>query len=93
MEPVPFIVTVDLKQAKCKRTADSGCMLQGAREQFRKVLRLVQLNQFQSARLQLREGSASTLRKDLRDVEGLYPGVSSEVRLPTPSNLPHPTEN
>lgn len=90
---MPFILTVDLKQAKCKQTADSDCMLQGAREQFRKVLRLVQLNQFQSARLQLREGSASTLRKDLRDVEGLYPGVSSEVRLPTPSNPPHPTED
>ena len=59
--------------------------MQGAREQFRKVLRLVQLNQFQSARLQLREGSASNLRKDLRDVEGLYPGVSSEVQHCPPS--------
>ena len=90
---MPVIVPVHLKLGEYKHLTDSYCMLQGAREQFRKVLRLVQLNQFQSARLQLREGSASTLRKDLRDVEGLYPGVSSEVRLPTPSNLPHPTEN
>lgn len=54
-------------------------MLQGAQEQFRKVQRLVQLKQFQSARLQLREGVASNLRKDLRDVEGLYPAVTAEV--------------
>ena len=57
-------------------------MLQGAQEQFRKVQRLVQLKQFQSARLQLREGIASSLRKDLRDVEDLYPAVSTEVCFP-----------
>jgi hypothetical protein len=55
-----------------------GC-LQAAKEQFAKVLRLVQLEQFRSARLELREGTASSLRKDLRDAQEIYPTVSLEV--------------
>lgn len=53
---------------------------QAAREQFSKVLRLVQLGQFKTARLELREGIASNLRKDLRDAQEQYPAVSLEVR-------------
>lgn len=52
---------------------------QAAREQFSRVSRLVQLKQFNSARLQLREGAASTLRKDLRDAQDLY--ITEEVCL------------
>ena len=53
--------------------------LQAVQQQMGKVITLVQLEQYNAARLQLREGSASSLRKDLRDAQDLYPGVTSEV--------------
>lgn len=38
----------------------------------------MQLKQFNSARLQLQEGAASTLRKDLKDAQDLY--ITEQVR-------------
>lgn len=47
-----------------------------AQQQIAKVTRLVQLEQYDSARRQLREGVVSTLRKDLRDAQESYKRVT-----------------
>lgn len=54
--------------------------MQAALQQISKVERMVQLEQFSGARLQLREGSASTLRKDLRDAQEFSPQITDTVR-------------
>lgn len=55
-------------------------LMQAALQQISKVERMVQLEQFSGARLQLREGSASTLRKDLRDAQEFSPQITDTVR-------------
>ena len=54
--------------------------LQAVRQQFAKVTRLVQLDQYTSARQQLREGVAALLRDDLRDAQESYANLTDQVR-------------
>lgn len=52
---------------------------QGAQQQLQRVELLVKIQQYDNARMQLREGSFKSLRSDLR-YESDYRGVQQEVR-------------
>ena len=56
-----------IKQAKLKfGVISTGCAAQMAAAQLGKVETLIGIGQYDSARMQLREGAASTIRLDLR---------------------------
>lgn len=54
-------------------------MQQGAQQQLQRIELLVKIQQYDNARMQLREGSFKSLRSDLR-YEAEYRGVEPEVR-------------
>lgn len=53
--------------------------LQVASAQVDSLERLADLEQFSTARLQLRKGALMSLRKDLEDARLTYPGITAQV--------------
>lgn len=53
--------------------------MQGAQQQLQRIELLVKIQQFDNARMALRQGSFKSLRSDLR-YESEYRGVQPEVR-------------
>jgi hypothetical protein len=62
---------------------------QGAQQQLQRIELLVKIQQYDNARMQLREGSFKSLRSDLR-YEAEYRGVEPEVRQPLASWVSQP---
>jgi hypothetical protein len=57
------------------------CALQAAQQQLRRIELLVKIQQYDTARLQLREGSFQTLRMDLGYGQEMYRVVSPTVSV------------
>lgn len=66
-------------------TLPCGTASQQVQAQLQKIGLLVGIDQYDSARLQLRQGPASRLRRELRTVAGDYAGVDDKVYRPMPA--------